>query len=73
MVVDGVPRVLKPFGRVETELYDLECDARQERNVLEENIDVARELHRAFIEELKRLGAPVDVIKPWLRCKGLKP
>ena len=73
MVVDGVPRVLKPFGRVETELYDLECDARQERNVLEENIDVARELHRAFIEELKRLGAPEDVIKPWLRCKGLKP
>ena len=71
MMVDGVPRVLKPFGRVETELYDLEKDPRQEENVLEENMDVAKELHQKFVEMLRRLNAPEEVVKPWLRCKGL--
>jgi len=71
MVVDGVPRVLRPFGRIETELYDLEKDPEQRDNVLEENLDVARELHRNFIDLLRGLSASEEVIRPWLRCRGL--
>jgi len=70
-IVDGEPRVLKPFGRVDTELYDLRADPRQSVNVLSEEMDVAVDIHRKFIEFLSKLGASIEVIKPWLKCMGL--
>ena len=67
MIVDGIPRKLKPFGRITTELYNLGKDPRQEKNVLKENLEVARELHEKFINSLKELGASEEIIKPWLK------
>ena len=67
MIVDGVPRKLRPFGKIKTELYNLASDPRQERDVLSERPDVAKELHEKFIDFLKRLGASEEVIRPWLR------
>jgi len=71
MVVDGVPRILKPFGKVTTELYDLERDPRQEKDVLEENVEVARELRDKFVKFLRELGVSSEIIKPWLKCKRI--
>ncbi|MEM4461727.1 MAG: sulfatase [Candidatus Bathyarchaeia archaeon] len=70
-IVDGEPRVLKPFGRIDTELYDLRADPRQSVNVLSEEMDVAVDIHRRFIEFLSKLGSSIEVIKPWLKCMGL--
>lgn len=70
-IVDGEPRVLKPFGRIDTELYDLKTDPRQRVNVLSEEIDVAVDIYRRFIEFLSKLEASTEVVKPWLRCMGL--
>jgi arylsulfatase A-like enzyme len=72
-IVDGKPRILKPFGRIDTELYDLKNDPRQDVNILSENLDVAMDIHRRFIGFLSELSAGNEVIKPWLRCVGLKP
>ena len=44
MIVDGEPRILKPFGKIETELYNLRKDPKQQYNVLEDNKDIAKEL-----------------------------
>ena len=72
MIVDGKARVLKPFGKVQTELYDLERDPKQSVNVLEEHKEVAVRLRDAFLNMLKRLGTDERYIKPWRRCKGLE-
>lgn len=71
MVIDGIPRVLRPFGEIRTELYDLESDPGQERNVFEENVEVARGLHRKFLETLEKLGLSRELLRPWMRAKGL--
>ncbi len=71
LIVDGVPRVLRPFGRVDTELYNLASDPRQERDLIEERADVAEELHRRFLSFLLELGAGRGVVEPWLRCRRL--
>ena len=71
MIVDGIPRVLRPFGKIDTELYNLSKDPRQERNLIDQYPEVATRLHRLFIDFLKELGASDDIIRPWLRCKRL--
>lgn len=71
VIVDGKPRKLKPFGRIETELYDLKVDPRQRENVLQENLDVAEDLHRRFLEFLSEIGASSGIIDVWRRCRGL--
>ncbi|MEM2739983.1 MAG: hypothetical protein QXQ29_04200, partial [Candidatus Bathyarchaeia archaeon] len=72
-IVDGEPRVLKPFGRIDTELYDIKADPRQTVNIVSEEVDVAMDIYRRFIGFLSELGAADEVVKPWLRCVGLKP
>ncbi len=67
MIVDGVPRILKPFGKIETELYNLSSDPKQSKNVLKEYSDVAEELRRKFVERLKELGTKEEYIRPWLK------
>ncbi|MCD6509846.1 MAG: sulfatase [Thermoprotei archaeon] len=71
MIVDGEPRLLRPFGRIDTELYNLKEDPHQEKNVIDEHLDVARDLHAKFISFLRELGAREEIIKPWLRCKRI--
>ncbi|MDP7976873.1 MAG: hypothetical protein RAK25_07085, partial [TACK group archaeon] len=71
MMVDGKPRLLRPFGKVESELYDLTSDPKQQINVLNENKEVAKEIKQRFVSELTRLNARQAVIHPWLNCKGL--
>jgi arylsulfatase A-like enzyme len=71
-IVDGRPRILKPYGRIETELYDLDRDPGQSENILEGNADAAKCLHARFMEHLKALGAPSKIIEPWLKYKGIR-
>jgi arylsulfatase A-like enzyme len=53
-----------PEGRP-SELYNLEDDPRQERNVLANHPDVARELHGALIGFLENTGASAARIAPF--------
>ncbi|RLE81062.1 MAG: hypothetical protein DRJ51_04570 [Thermoprotei archaeon] len=64
--VDGVRKKIIKEVRVESELYNLSKDPKQTRNVLQGNLDVARELHRKYIEFLKSVGTSPQVMKPWL-------
>lgn len=70
-IVDGKQREMKPFGRISTELYNLALDPKQKCNVLEENIELARELHTEFLKNLKSLGTQDKIVEPWLKCKGI--
>ncbi|MGC8673960.1 MAG: sulfatase [Thermoprotei archaeon] len=72
MMVDGNPRLLKPFGKVDTELYDLRSDPFQQINVIDKEQEVARRLKEEFISKLKSLGAKDEVVRPWLKCKRLE-
>ncbi|MBS7624359.1 MAG: sulfatase [Candidatus Bathyarchaeia archaeon] len=69
-IVDGEPRTLKPFGQISTELYNLKRDPKQEVNLLSEEMGIAGNLHKRFIEFLLDLGAAREVVEPWLKCKG---
>lgn len=71
-IVDGVPRVLKPFGEVNTELYNLKLDPKQEKDLLSAEPEAARRIYDAFLKFLSDLGAPKEVITPWLKCKRLR-
>ena len=71
MMVDGVPRILRPFGKIDTELYNLINDPKEEHNVIDEHLDVARRLHKEFIAFLRKLGTNEQYIKPFLNCKRL--
>jgi arylsulfatase A-like enzyme len=71
LIVDGEPRILKPFGRITSELYNIKSDPKQGENVIAENRDIAKYLRKRFLEFLTRLNASEIVIKPWLRCVGL--
>ncbi|MEM1582282.1 MAG: sulfatase [Candidatus Bathyarchaeia archaeon] len=70
-IVDGEPRTLKPFGEINTELYNHKLDPKQEKDQLSEETETAKGIYKTFIEFLFNLSAPEEIIKPWLRCKGL--
>jgi len=70
-IVDGEPRTLKPFGKIATELYNLESDPKQERNLLNEEKDAARKIKERFIEFLSELNADKEIINQWLKCRGI--
>jgi len=67
--VDGYPRKIKPFGKIDTELYNLYQDPKQEKNIIENNKHVANFLRNKFIEFLRKLRVEESIIKPWLKCK----
>jgi arylsulfatase A-like enzyme len=71
LIVDGEPRVLKPFGRITTELYNIKSDPKQQENVIAENRDIAEYLRKRFLEFLTYLNASGNAVKPWLKCVGL--
>lgn len=72
MMVDGVRRVLRPYGKVDSELYDLSIDPMQGSDVLRENAEIARGLHDGFITLLRGLGTREDYVIPWLNCRDLQ-
>ena len=49
-----------------SELYNLEEDPRELHNIISENKDVAKELHRIFVEFLKETRVPERLMKPRL-------
>jgi arylsulfatase A-like enzyme len=69
MVVDGVQRVLKPFGAVKTELYNLKEDPGQARDLAKERGDVVSRLHGEFLKLLRELGAREELVKPFEKLK----
>ncbi len=71
-IVDGEPRILKPLGKVATELYNLKSDPKQKINLLNEEVEVAKSLRKRFIAFLSELGATKEIINLWFRCKGLE-
>jgi len=70
-MVDGEPRILKPFGKIATELYDLKSDPKQKRNLLAEEKDVAQNIREKFIKFLSELNASKEIISQWLKCKNI--
>lgn len=71
LIVDGKLRVLKPFGKIDTELYNLERDKQQEKNLIDTHKEVALALKEKFIEMLRKLNTKEELIKPWYRCKKI--
>ncbi len=71
MMVDGVPRVLRPFGNIDTELYNIMNDPKEEHNLINEYPEIARNLARKFIEFLRQLGTKEEYIRPFLNCKRI--
>ncbi|MBO3804344.1 MAG: sulfatase-like hydrolase/transferase, partial [Candidatus Brockarchaeota archaeon] len=71
VIVDGKPRAMKPFGKVSTELYNIAKDPKQQRDVLADNAELARELHEGFVKNLESLGAGGKIIAQWMKCKGI--
>jgi len=70
-IVDGEPRILKPFGKIATELYDLKSDPKQKRNLLAEEKDVARNIRKKFVKFLSELNASKEIISQWLKCRNI--
>ncbi|RLE78968.1 MAG: hypothetical protein DRJ52_09415 [Thermoprotei archaeon] len=64
--VDSLAKKAKTEEKVRIELYDLEKDPKQEHNILGENLDIARELLYKYIDFLKKLKVPEELIKPWM-------
>lgn len=71
MIVDGKPRVLRPFGKIDTELYDLKNDKKQEKNLIADYKEVAIALRNKFLDFLRKLNVREEFIRPWLKCKRI--
>jgi len=69
MIVDGVQRVLRPYGTIRTELYNLRDDPGQLRNVANEHPEVVNRLHGEFLKLLRELGAREEYVKPFEKLK----
>ena len=65
MIVDGKQRVLRPFGEVKTELYDLGEDPGQSIDLAKERPDLVERLHGEFLAFLRSLGTPEERVKPF--------
>jgi len=64
--VDSLAKKAKKTEKIRIELYDLEKDPKQENNIAEENMDVVRELIHKYIDFLRKLKVPEELIKPWM-------
>jgi len=69
-IVDGEPRTLKPVGKINTELYNLQTLSRRETLFLRRPRR-AKNIQAKFIGFLSELGASRETISPWLKCRGL--
>ena len=65
--VDGMlKKVIKKID-LNPELYNLVDDPKQEKNIISDYPDVARELHEKYIQFLRKIGTPEEIVKPWLK------
>ena len=44
-------------------LFNVKDDPKQMNNVIEDNLDVAKELHAKYVELLKEKGTPAELMK----------
>ena len=52
-----------------SELYDLKSDPKQEKNVISQHTDVARELHQLFIKHLRDTNLRQVKLEPRLELR----
>lgn len=62
-ITDGEWSLIYAHEGVPAELYNLKKDPEQKHNVISENLDIARELHRKFYNFLKDIGASEEILK----------
>jgi len=56
-------------GKVRNELYNLSKDPRQQRDIFEEEKDIAKELHSKLLEFLKKIGTQEGYLRYWSKLK----
>ncbi|MCD6325399.1 sulfatase [Candidatus Bathyarchaeota archaeon] len=62
-ITDGEWTLLYATKGVHAELYNLRRDPKQENNVISENLEVARRLHRKFYAFLRDIGASERILR----------
>ena len=62
-------RLEKLAGNVENELYSLAGDPKQQKNVFDEERDVAERLHSKLVEFLRGAGTREELLRYWGRLK----
>ena len=60
-------RLEKVAGKIKNELYNLRKDPREEKNVFEEEREVAEELHRKLVDFLREVGTEEQHLKYWIK------
>ena len=50
------------LGDHSARLYDVQADPDQKQNVIEENLDVAKELHAKYVAFLREMGTPAEFL-----------
>jgi len=62
-ITDGDWSLIYASEGVPAELYNLRIDPKQENNVISENLEIAKKLHRKFYSFLKDIGASEKILK----------
>jgi hypothetical protein len=52
-----------------SELYNMSSDRKQEKNVISQHTDVARELHQTFVKFLRETNVPQRLMEPRLELR----
>ena len=52
-----------------SELYNLKSDPKQEKNVISQHPDVARELHQLFVKHMRERNVPQRFLEPRLELR----
>jgi len=60
-------RLEKIAGKIKNELYNLRKDPREERNVFDEEKEVAEQLHAKLIDFLRKVGTEERYLKYWMK------
>ena len=63
----NLERLEKITGKIENELYNLREDPKEEKNVFEEEREVAKELHAKLISFLREVGTKEEYLKYWTK------
>jgi arylsulfatase A-like enzyme len=63
----NLERLEKISGKIRNELYNLRKDPKEEKNVFEEERDVAEELHAKLVDFLREVGTEEKYLKYWTK------
>lgn len=65
-VVDGFERFQRILGgRPKNELYYIPEDPHQTKNIIDENMDIAKDIHAKLVKFLEDLGTREEILKYW--------